>query len=71
MVVSTYMGMYYSVFICIASYCSSRWNPPDRVSALDDPNLTESLQPPAQLSNVSQALSLSLQRASPSEEYWR
>lgn len=49
----------------------SRWNLPDRVSVLDDPNLTESLQPPAQLGNVSQALNLSLQRASPSEEYWR
>ena len=60
MVVSTYMGMYYSVFVCIASYYSSRWNPPDHVSALDDPNLTESLQPPAHLGNVSQALSLSL-----------
>ncbi|CAI9154042.1 unnamed protein product [Rangifer tarandus platyrhynchus] len=71
MVVSTYMGMYYCVVVCIASCCSSCWNPPDRVSALDDPNLTESLQPPAQLGNVSQALNLSLQRASPSEEYWR
>ncbi|CAM9469111.1 unnamed protein product [Rangifer tarandus platyrhynchus] len=66
-----YMGMYYCVVVCIASCCSSCWNPPDRVSALDDPNLTESLQPPAQLGNVSQALNLSLQRASPSEDYWR
>ncbi|XP_065775659.1 sodium- and chloride-dependent glycine transporter 1-like [Muntiacus reevesi] len=36
MVVSTYMGMYYSVFVCITSYCNSGWNPSDRVSMLDD-----------------------------------
>lgn len=85
MVVSTYIGIYYNVVICIAfyyffssltsvlpwTYCDNPWNTPNCVSILENPNITKSTQPSAMLGNVSQALNQTLQRTSPSEEYWR
>ena len=41
------------------------------MSVLDNPNITKSMQPPALPGNVSQALNQTLQRTSPSEEYWK
>ncbi|XP_060253442.1 sodium- and chloride-dependent glycine transporter 1 isoform X1 [Ovis aries] len=84
-VVSTYIGIYYNMVVSIAfyyffssltsvlpwTYCDNPWNTPDCVSVLDNPNITKSVQPPALLGNVSQALNLTLQRTSPSEEYWK
>uniref|UniRef100_A0A452G902 Transporter n=1 Tax=Capra hircus TaxID=9925 RepID=A0A452G902_CAPHI len=85
MVVSTYIGIYYNVVICIAfyyffssmtpvlpwTYCNNPWNTPDCMSVLDNPNITNGSQPPALPGNVSQALNQTLKRTSPSEEYWR
>ncbi|XP_070657121.1 sodium- and chloride-dependent glycine transporter 1-like isoform X5 [Bos indicus] len=84
MVVSTYIGIYYNVVVCIAfyyffssltsvlpwTYCDNPWNTPNCVSILENPNITKSTQPSAMLGNVSQALNQTLQRTSPSEEYW-
>ena len=48
MLVSTYIGIYYNMVVCIAfyyyfssmtfwTYCSKPWNTPGYVSMLDDP----------------------------------
>lgn len=85
MVVSTYIGIYYNVVICIAfyyffssmthvlpwAYCNNPWNTPDCASVLDAANLTNGSRPAARPSNLSHLLNHSLQRTSPSEEYWR
>ncbi|XP_043430651.1 sodium- and chloride-dependent glycine transporter 1 isoform X1 [Leopardus geoffroyi] len=85
MVVSTYIGIYYNVVICIAfyyffssmthvlpwAYCSNPWNTPDCAGVLDASNLTNGSRPAALPGNLSHLLNHSLQRTSPSEEYWR
>ncbi|XP_052507232.1 LOW QUALITY PROTEIN: sodium- and chloride-dependent glycine transporter 1-like [Budorcas taxicolor] len=84
-VVSTYIGVYYNMVVSIAfyyffssltsmlpwTYCDNPWNTPSCVSMLDNPSITKSVQPPALPGNVSQALNQTLQRTSPSEEYWK
>lgn len=85
MVVSTYIGIYYNVVICIAfyyffssmthvlpwAYCNNPWNSPDCAGVLDASNLTNGSQPASPPSNLSHLLNRTLQRTSPSEEYWR
>uniref|UniRef100_A0A673UFH8 Sodium- and chloride-dependent glycine transporter 1 n=1 Tax=Suricata suricatta TaxID=37032 RepID=A0A673UFH8_SURSU len=85
MVVSTYIGIYYNVVICIAfyyffssmthvlpwAYCGNPWNTPDCAGVLDASNLTNGSRPAALPGNLSHLLNHSLQRTSPSEEYWR
>ncbi|XP_036748936.2 sodium- and chloride-dependent glycine transporter 1 isoform X4 [Manis pentadactyla] len=85
MVVSTYIGIYYNVVICIAfyyffssmthvlpwAYCSNPWNTPDCAGVLDTSNLTNGSQPATLPGNLSHLLNHTLQRTSPSEEYWR
>ncbi|NXL42031.1 SC6A9 protein, partial [Podilymbus podiceps] len=79
MVVSTYIGIYYNVVICIAfyyffvsmtrvlpwTYCSNAWNTPDCAGVLDG-NL--SIQAALNLTHL---LNATQKRTSPSEEYWR
>ncbi|XP_055671398.1 sodium- and chloride-dependent glycine transporter 1 isoform X1 [Falco peregrinus] len=79
MVVSTYIGIYYNVVICIAfyyffvsmtrvlpwTYCSNAWNTPDCVGVLDG-----NLSSRAAL-NLTRLLNTTQKRTSPSEEYWR
>uniref|UniRef100_A0A8C0FH27 Transporter n=1 Tax=Bubo bubo TaxID=30461 RepID=A0A8C0FH27_BUBBB len=78
MVVSTYIGIYYNVVICIAfyyffvsmtrvlpwTYCSNAWNTPDCTGVLDR-NLSSRAALNLTLLNDTQ------KRTSPSEEYWR
>ncbi|XP_062473281.1 sodium- and chloride-dependent glycine transporter 1 isoform X1 [Pezoporus occidentalis] len=77
MVVSTYIGIYYNVVICIAfyyffvsmtrvlpwTYCSNAWNTPDCVGVLDG-NLSSRAA-------FNLTLNATQKRTSPSEEYWR
>ncbi|XP_030310844.1 sodium- and chloride-dependent glycine transporter 1 isoform X1 [Calypte anna] len=79
MVVSTYIGIYYNVVICIAfyyffvsmtrvlpwTYCSNTWNTPDCVGVLDG-----NVSSRAAL-NLTHLLNSTQKRTSPSEEYWR
>ncbi|NWQ83323.1 SC6A9 protein, partial [Columbina picui] len=79
MVVSTYIGIYYNVVICIAfyyffvsmtpvlpwTYCSNAWNTPDCVGVLDG-----NLSSRAAL-NLTRLFNTTQKRTSPSEEYWR
>ncbi|NWS71877.1 SC6A9 protein, partial [Crotophaga sulcirostris] len=79
MVVSTYIGIYYNVVICIAfyyffvsmtrvlpwTYCSNPWNTPDCAGVLDG-----NLSSHAAL-NLTRLLNSTQKRTSPSEEYWR
>uniref|UniRef100_A0A8D2QR36 Transporter n=1 Tax=Zosterops lateralis melanops TaxID=1220523 RepID=A0A8D2QR36_ZOSLA len=79
MVVSTYIGIYYNVVICIAfyyffvsmthtlpwTYCSNPWNTPDCAGVLDS-NLSSRVA-----LNITQLLNSTQKRTSPSEEYWR
>ncbi|NXV78099.1 SC6A9 protein, partial [Atlantisia rogersi] len=79
MVVSTFIGIYYNVVICIAfyyffvsmtrvlpwTYCSNAWNTPDCVGVLDG-----NLSSRAAL-NLTRLLNTTQRRTSPSEEYWR
>ncbi|XP_074858276.1 sodium- and chloride-dependent glycine transporter 1 isoform X3 [Carettochelys insculpta] len=80
MVVSTYIGIYYNVVICLAFYyffssmtrllpwtfCSNPWNTPDCAGVLDTPNGSA-----APALNLSQLFNRTLRRTSPSEEFWR
>ncbi|KAJ6659534.1 hypothetical protein lerEdw1_018769 [Lerista edwardsae] len=80
MVVSTYIGIYYNVVICIAfyyffssmtrvlpwTYCNNPWNTPDCTGVLDVTN--SSAGSPL---NLIQTLNQTFKRTSPSEEYWR
>ncbi|CAM4595162.1 unnamed protein product [Lepidochelys olivacea] len=80
MVVSTYIGIYYNVVICLAfyyffssmtrvlpwTYCTNPWNTPDCSGVLDAAN--GSAAPPL---NLTQLLNHTLKRTSPSEEFWR
>ncbi|KAM6128903.1 sodium- and chloride-dependent glycine transporter 1 [Phoenicopterus ruber ruber] len=79
MVVSTYIGIYYNVVICIAfyyffvsmtrvlpwTYCSNTWNTPDCAGVLDG-----NLSSHAAL-NLTHLFNATQKRTSPSEEYWR
>ncbi|NXO49055.1 SC6A9 protein, partial [Aramus guarauna] len=79
MVVSTYIGIYYNVVICIAfyyffvsmthvlpwTYCSNAWNTPDCTGVLDG-NLSSRAA-----INFTHLLNATQKRTSPSEEYWR
>ncbi|NXT39028.1 SC6A9 protein, partial [Pelecanoides urinatrix] len=79
MVVSTYIGIYYNVVICIAfyyffvsmtpvlpwTYCSNAWNTPDCAGVLDG-NLSSRAA-----INLTHLLNATQKRTSPSEEYWR
>ncbi|KFP70469.1 Sodium- and chloride-dependent glycine transporter 1, partial [Acanthisitta chloris] len=79
MVVSTYIGIYYNVVICIAfyyffvsmtrvlpwTYCSNPWNTGDCAGVLDG-----NLSSHATL-NLTDILNVTQKRTSPSEEYWR
>ncbi|KAL2097231.1 hypothetical protein ACEWY4_006438 [Coilia grayii] len=82
MVVSTYIGIYYNVVICIAiyyffmsmtnllpwTYCTNPWNTPDCSGVVSTSSLNSSL------ANVTAAVSEVVnrtKRTSPSEEYWR
>ncbi|KAM9238689.1 LOW QUALITY PROTEIN: sodium- and chloride-dependent glycine transporter 1 [Leptosomus discolor] len=79
MVVSTYIGIYYNVVICIAfyyffvsmtrvlpwTYCSNAWNTPDCAGVLDG-NLSSRTA-----LNLTRLLNATQKRTSPSEEYWR
>ncbi|XP_054836618.1 sodium- and chloride-dependent glycine transporter 1 [Eublepharis macularius] len=80
MVVSTYIGIYYNVVICIAfyyffssmtrvlpwTYCNNPWNTPDCTGVLDVTNSSAGSS-----FNFTQMLNQTLKRTSPSEEYWR
>ncbi|KFO74697.1 Sodium- and chloride-dependent glycine transporter 1, partial [Cuculus canorus] len=79
MVVSTYIGIYYNVVICIAfyyffvsmtrvlpwTYCSNPWNTPVCAGVLDG-----NLSSHATL-NLTEVFNTTQKRTSPSEEYWR
>lgn len=87
MVVSTYIGIYYNVVICIAfyyffmsmtnllpwTYCNNPWNTPDCSGVVSGgPTLNGSL------ANVTRAVAAGVsevvnqtKRTSPSEEYWK
>ncbi|XP_042631733.1 sodium- and chloride-dependent glycine transporter 1-like isoform X1 [Cyprinus carpio] len=85
MVVSTYIGIYYNVVICIAfyyffmsmtnllpwTYCNNPWNTPDCTGVVGTPRAN------ATFANVSAVVSglteivNRTKRTSPSEEYWR
>ncbi|XP_072200016.1 sodium- and chloride-dependent glycine transporter 1 isoform X1 [Excalfactoria chinensis] len=79
MVVSTYIGIYYNVVICIAfyyffvsmtrvlpwTYCSNPWNTPDCVGVLDG-NLSSHAAV-----NLTRLFNATQKRTSPSKEYWR
>lgn len=86
MVVSTYIGIYYNVVICISiyyffmsmtnllpwTYCNNPWNTPDCSGVVGTPRAN------ATFSNVTASLGSGLtdvishsKRTSPSEEYWR
>ncbi|KAB0369759.1 hypothetical protein FD755_018752 [Muntiacus reevesi] len=79
MVVSTYIGIYYNVVICIAfyyyfssmmlwTYCNNPLSTSSCVSMLGDPQITETPTPPALPCSVSQAPNQTLPRTSPSKE---
>ncbi|XP_059840110.1 sodium- and chloride-dependent glycine transporter 1 isoform X1 [Hypanus sabinus] len=81
MVVSSYIGVYYNVVICIAfyyffssmtsvlpwTYCNNNWNRKDCSSMLN-PNRTYNFTELSQ--NISTLLNQTAKRTSPSEEFW-
>ncbi|XP_043941296.1 sodium- and chloride-dependent glycine transporter 1 isoform X2 [Protopterus annectens] len=83
MVVSTYIGIYYNVVICIAfyyfflsmtnllpwTYCGNTWNTNDCAGVLDAHNSSSNLSRVS--ANMSDWLNHSMKRTSPSEEYWK
>ncbi|XP_060132944.1 sodium- and chloride-dependent glycine transporter 1 isoform X2 [Zootoca vivipara] len=80
MVVSSYIGIYYNVVICIAfyyffssmtrvlpwTYCGNYWNTPDCAGVLDVTNGSAGSS-----LNFTQLFNQTVKRTSPSEEYWR
>ncbi|XP_028589562.2 sodium- and chloride-dependent glycine transporter 1 isoform X1 [Podarcis muralis] len=80
MVVSSYIGIYYNVVICIAfyyffssmtrvlpwTYCGNYWNTPDCAGVLDVTNGSDGSS-----LNFTQLFNQTAKRTSPSEEYWR
>ncbi|XP_071984703.1 sodium- and chloride-dependent glycine transporter 1 isoform X2 [Engystomops pustulosus] len=87
MVVSTYIGIYYNVVICIAfyyffmsmsrvlpwTYCNNPWNTENCAGVLSpSSNSSFNLSAPLhQALNMSVLLNQTTKRTSPSEEYWR
>ncbi|KAI5104000.1 sodium- and chloride-dependent glycine transporter 1 isoform X1 [Silurus meridionalis] len=86
MVVSTYIGIYYNVVICIAiyyffmsmtnllpwTYCNNPWNTPDCSGVVGTPQANGTLAniTATVASGLTEVISHS-KRTSPSEEYWR
>lgn len=82
MVVSTYIGIYYNVVICVAfyyffasmtrvlpwTYCGNVWNTGDCAGVLD---AASNRSGPLPTHNFTRLLNHTLKRTSPSEEYWR
>uniref|UniRef100_A0A7M4FH58 Solute carrier family 6 member 9 n=1 Tax=Crocodylus porosus TaxID=8502 RepID=A0A7M4FH58_CROPO len=82
MVVSTYIGIYYNVVICVAfyyffasmtrvlpwTYCGNAWNTGDCAGVLDAASNRSGALP---THNFTRLLNHTLKRTSPSEEYWR
>uniref|UniRef100_A0A4W3IRB6 Transporter n=1 Tax=Callorhinchus milii TaxID=7868 RepID=A0A4W3IRB6_CALMI len=82
MVVSTYIGIYYNVVICLAfyyffssmnsllpwTYCNNRWNTANCSSVLQS-NRTTNMTELSQ--DVSTLVNSTMKRTSPSEEYWK
>uniref|UniRef100_A0A8D2IRU8 Transporter n=1 Tax=Varanus komodoensis TaxID=61221 RepID=A0A8D2IRU8_VARKO len=80
MVVSSYIGIYYNVVICIAfyyffssmtrvlpwTYCNNYWNTANCTGVLDFTNGSAGSS-----LNLTQSFNQTLKRTSPSEEYWR
>uniref|UniRef100_A0A8C5QZZ9 Transporter n=1 Tax=Leptobrachium leishanense TaxID=445787 RepID=A0A8C5QZZ9_9ANUR len=86
MVVSTYIGIYYNVVICIAfyyffasmnrilpwTYCNNLWNTKNCAGVLSpSSNITLNLTAHQDLLNLTSAVNQTFKRTSPSEEYWR
>ncbi|XP_075117701.1 sodium- and chloride-dependent glycine transporter 1-like [Leptodactylus fuscus] len=86
MVVSTYIGIYYNVVICIAfyyffmsmnrvlpwTYCNNPWNTDNCVGVLSpSTNGSFNLSSLRDTFNISELLNQTGKRTSPSEEYWR
>lgn len=85
MVVSTYIGIYYNVVICIAfyyffmsmtnllpwTYCNNPWNTPDCSGVVGTPRVNATFaNMSAVVSGVTEIVNRT-KRTSPSEEYWR
>lgn len=86
MVVSTYIGIYYNVVICIAiyyffmsmtnllpwTYCNNPWNTPDCSGVVGTPRANASFSnfTANAVSGFTEVISHT-KRTSPSEEYWR
>lgn len=85
MVVSTYIGIYYNVVICIAfyyffmsmtnllpwTYCNNPWNTPDCSGVVGTPRANATFaNMSAVVSGVTEIVNRT-KRTSPSEEYWR
>lgn len=86
MVVSTYIGIYYNVVICIAfyyffqsmtnllpwTYCNNPWNTPDcsGVVANSQPLNATLANATRLMAGVSEVVNRT-KRTSPSEEYWK
>ncbi|KAG2461352.1 SC6A9 protein, partial [Polypterus senegalus] len=84
MVVSTYIGIYYNVVICIAfyyffmsmtnllpwTYCNNVWNTPDCSGVVGGGNYSNGSSA-ALMANVSEMINHTAKRTSPSEEYWK
>lgn len=85
MVVSTYIGIYYNVVICIAfyyffmsmtnllpwTYCNNPWNTPDCVGVVSNPiNATLVNATTSLAAGVTEVVNRT-KRTSPSEEYWK
>ncbi|XP_064197800.1 sodium- and chloride-dependent glycine transporter 1 isoform X2 [Anguilla rostrata] len=85
MVVSTYIGIYYNVVICIAfyyffmsmtnllpwTYCNNPWNTPDCSGVVSASRFNSSLaNASAVVSGVAELVNRT-KRTSPSEEYWK
>ncbi|XP_077306890.1 sodium- and chloride-dependent glycine transporter 1 isoform X1 [Lithobates pipiens] len=82
MVVSTYIGIYYNVVICIAfyyffmsmnrilpwTYCNNKWNTANCVGVLDPSTNSSNFTSHQDLSSI---LNQTIKRTSPSEEYWK
>ncbi|XP_015210793.1 sodium- and chloride-dependent glycine transporter 1 isoform X1 [Lepisosteus oculatus] len=81
MVVSTYIGIYYNVVICIAfyyffmsmtsllpwTYCNNQWNTKDCSGVVG----TSYANATALMSNFTELANRTVKRTSPSEEYWK
>uniref|UniRef100_A0A671X5X7 Transporter n=1 Tax=Sparus aurata TaxID=8175 RepID=A0A671X5X7_SPAAU len=85
MVVSTYIGIYYNVVICIAfyyffmsmtkllpwTYCNNPWNTPDCSGVVSSPlNATLANATTSLVAGVTEVVNRT-KRTSPSEEYWK